>query len=446
MNELIDYMDIKGFKTQSDIIDIVKSTDIDRLYLFIEELKEIINKQNQKLNEHSPFCYLASPEISGSGGCMERSCRLKRVDSFALYSALYSDKSYVTINCINNPHFFTWYPNKEYELKYDLTNDLLLINKLAQLIENDIVRIVKPEFMYCDDCIKQMLGDCTSNIDIDALVYHYLDIVDIELQCRKDRYVLNITNFEDFFEHGEIVAVLNVKKLNKNLKSKVDASPTKKYILTKQDILEYNILKSIISKEISGIRRNLLEAKTVGVKYLTSKIFDSHAMEFSTIRSENEDFIDVQQRIPIYDLPIISGTNIENILRIRELEANSFNRYRVALNQAAKERLNHNTKKELIEINDYIIYPALTELKSNISKIKEGRYKKFFDNILVLGSSISLGLTVGLTPSDPVKIMTALGGIPALIKAGSSLLNLNKEKEKIKDNDFYFLWRLHNKI
>lgn len=446
MNEILEFMDIKGLKTQSDIIDSVKNTSTNDLYSFISDFKKIINNQNQLLNNHSPFCYLASPEISGSGGCMGRSCRLKRVDSFALYSALYSDKAYINLKCINDPHFFKRNIDNDYTLKYQITNDLLMVNKLATLINNDIIRIVKPEFMYCDDCIKEMLGDYTSNLDIDVLVSHYINIVNIEIECRGNRYLLYIYNFENFFEHDKMVLDLRIDRIHKSLKIKVDNSDSKKYILTKQDILEYDILRNIISTEVSNIRRNLLEAKTVGVKYLTSKVFDSHAMELSTIRSENEDFVDVQQRIPIYDLPIISGTNIENILRIRELEISSFDRYRVALNRAAKERIKHNTKKELIEINDQIIYPALVELNDKISRIKKGKYKKYFGNILILGSSISLGLSIGLAPPDPAKIMMALGGIPALIKAGSNILNISQEKGNVKDNDYYFLWRLHNKF
>lgn len=445
MNELLDIMDINRFNTTENILSYVtKATnkDITRLIL---GMRNAVNNQEHKLNDHSPFSFIASPEISGAGGCMERSCRLKRTETFTIYSALYADKVYINVNSINNPHFIEALTSGNKVLKYYFATDLLMLNQLRPLLEKDIVRIVKPEFQFCQDCVQKYLEPIGLNIDIDEIENYYIDSIEAYISYNHDYDVFNISfkNVGDFFEHGTMIHKLN--EVDLQLRNKIKSSPSNIYCLTKEEIKNYGFFKRVLKQEINRLKMHALEARILNSKLLTSKNFDSFAFE-TAINNETKtnSFVGIMREIPIYSLPLIYGTGVDNILRIREEENDAFKKYRLALNKATKERLKSYSAKELNEIYEDIIYPSFTELDISLNKLRKSSLKKLLGEFIIVASVVSMGVSTGFVPSDPKSILTTLGGISALTKAGSSAFEWVRKKDEIKENDYYFLWKLKN--
>lgn len=425
------------------IIEYVQQSKVDDLTVVIEQLQELVNEQTQKLDNHTPFSYITSPEVSGAGGCSARTCRLNRTESFAIYSALYADTVYVNIDCLNDPHFFSLLRNNEYNFRYQVTNDLLMLNLLAPLIKQDIVRIVKPKYKFCDECIKELLGPSVLDIDINELEDHYIELspVFVEYDREYKTYSTRFENVGDLFDHETLI--LHSNKFEKKLAKRAKESPNGILRLSKDEVKEYGLLKKVLEDEIERIRLHVLESRLLNTKFLTSRSFDSYLLEMSSkTNTKKNSFVDVKQRVPLYDLPILSGISIDKILQIRDQEGEAFQNYRLALTKAAKERIKENSYKELNELYEDIIYPSFIELETKLTKMKKGTYKKVLGDFIVIGSIVGLGISSGLIPSDPKSIVTALGGVAALTEAGSSLVDWARKKDDVKENDFYFLWKL----
>lgn len=441
MNKLIDLMDEKGLKSSKEIIDSVRDSDIDTLYDFICEAKKIINSNEIDGRNYTPYSYVASPETSGTGGCAERNCRLKRAEEFAYYSALYADKVYIELESINNPHFFNRASNRR-PIKYRLTNDILIINKLLPLIDRGIVEIIKPQFNLCKSCAAKLMKPLNSYIDVNELENEYIEKAEVTVEINKNhslgKYCYTINNLDELFEHGSIIFFRDA--IDEEILEKLIKSVANIYHFTKDEIKKTHIIRDILEIESVELKHNLLKSRIFNLKYLTSKTFDSHILELSY--NSEESLRDIQKRIPVYKLPIIAGKDLEKILLIRDNENEAFLQYRIALNKAAKERIKSGSQLELNEIYDDIIYPALTQLDRKVGQVMSGNLSKYFGGLAVIGGVVSVGVAKGLIPADTKGILSALGGTAALVKAGFSIIDTKRKNNEVKDNDFYFLWKL----
>jgi len=142
MNELLDLIDINGLDTEEEIIKYATRAKTEDLIILANAMRRAVDVNDHKLNEHSPFSFIASPEVSGAGGCFERSCRLKRTDSFAIYSALYADKVYININIINNHHFFQAFNNDIIYPSFSQLN-----SSLRKLHRNSVKKVIGQFFV-----------------------------------------------------------------------------------------------------------------------------------------------------------------------------------------------------------------------------------------------------------------------------------------------------------
>lgn len=442
MNKLLELMDEKGLNNKEKIKDSIFNTNFDKLVVLVEKMIKAVNTQDEKLDVYTPFSFVASSEMAGTGGCSEILCRLKRAKEFSYYSALYADKVYIDLECINNPHFADNNKIDEFEFKYKLFRDLVVLNELSPLIYDNIVKIIKPEFNICNSCVNELLGPLSTKIDINKMENIYIDKVDISVTFEADLfnyYTYDFNNLNELFEHGSFT--YSTKNIDESILKKLIKSPTNKYRFTKEDIKISGILKELFEIESQDLKYHMLESRILNFRYLTSKLFDTHVLALAT-SPEIENTREIKKRVPVYNLPIISGISIEKILQLRELENDAFMNYRLALNNAAKERIKVGSQKEIDEIYDDIIYPKFIELEKKMNKIKSGTYKKVLGEFIVIGSLISLGVSTGFIPSDPKSIITTLGGVAALTKAGSSIVDWARKNDEIKDNDFYFLWKL----
>lgn len=444
MKKLLAFLDEKGLKSENLIITSIRDSNIDDLVQFVNDMRNIIMNDTEEDISYSPFSYVASPDISGFTGCPETKCRLDRIEEFSYFASLYADRVYINLQSINNTHFTEKLDEKNnyFWFRYTLTNDILSIYKIYPLLYQGIVQINKPKYYICKDCMEKRLKDIDININVSELEDNYIDKVDVrvstwELPILNEKYRYEISGFTDIYEHKTIV------QLSSHIPESVESKlcQNKKYKLSKNEIKQSGIIKYIIEKEINNLRINTIQAKVLDSKCLTFRHFDSYIWELAK-DGKKDNVIDIQENVPIYDLPIIHGTNIETILRIREIENDAFIQYRVALNKAAKERTKLTNVSGLKQIYEDIIYPAFADLDKKVNRIRNGTYKKVLGEFVIIGSSVAIGMSTGLIPHDPSSILPALGGMTLLTKTGSSILDWNRKQDDVKDNDFYFLWKL----
>ncbi|MEV6527715.1 hypothetical protein AB0M43_37920 [Longispora sp. NPDC051575] len=138
-------------------------------------------------------------------------------------------------------------------------------------------------------------------------------------------------------------------------------------------------------------------------------------------------------------LPALEGVPLKELLRIRKDEALSFDRFRVAMRSAIKERLRgeEELSSEAIarEIREDIVEPALLEIESKLKAARKVLIRKSGASVAVT----SIATVVGLMAHMPLLL-------PAGIAAGMTpAVHYSKYLEEVRDlevHELYFLWRL----
>ena len=156
MNEIFSYLDELNISSSETLATYISHTNIEDIYMLCLHLRNLINK-NFVPNNYSPFSFVPSGEISGAGGCFERTCRKKRANYFANWSALYADTVYLKLDLISTTHFpmDIDYIENRYLFKYHVRNNIETLLIYRELIECGIVKLSPIEKDICPDCLKK---------------------------------------------------------------------------------------------------------------------------------------------------------------------------------------------------------------------------------------------------------------------------------------------------
>ena len=101
---------------------------------------------------YTPFSFIPSGDISGVGGCSEISCKINGANNFLLFSGLYADNVYLTLDFLTSVHFDTDIDDiytYEFNFRYMIYCDFAIICTYADLINANIVQIAPVEKNIC---------------------------------------------------------------------------------------------------------------------------------------------------------------------------------------------------------------------------------------------------------------------------------------------------------
>lgn len=170
-------------------------------------------------------------------------------------------------------------------------------------------------------------------------------------------------------------------------------------------------------------------------------------MELTNQKSKPNHGLDYYNVIPKYDMPFVANITIEKALHLREIEGESFNKYRIALNKSISEQCKTNSTVEWSNIYDDILFPAFSELDEKLKNIRKGIFKKTFYEIALVGTVISAGIYTGIIPSNITDIMKSIGiGTDTSITVTHQIFDKVPDKATLRENDYYFLWKLKRDI
>lgn len=134
------------------------------------------------------------------------------------------------------------------------------------------------------------------------------------------------------------------------------------------------------------------------------------------------------------DLNFLDRVSIKDIIRIREKEKSTFEDFRLTLKGFCEEISSIQDAKDLrkktLIIKKEKIDPQLRKLDREFKRIKKYR--------LLRGSAIGLGTLAG-TLFPPTSIPALVGGLAALTR---EYADYSKEREGLKENPLYFIWRV----
>lgn len=426
----------------------VYTSSMEELLELIAYLRELI-EADYLIPEYNPFTYVPNNELSGTGGCGEVNCKVRRAKKFATFSAIYADDVYLQLDLITNEHFDLYNSddfdeNTSYDFKYDFIAEIEVIISYLTLIECGIVHIEPARKTYCKDCFQKALLQRNDLIDITPIMEYVKEKVIIEAtryDKKNKELVIELKNINEYFD-GEIL-ITSIREREDN---KFPKSYKKLGVMDKSEKLWNDLIEEFVESEFVSACYYTNYCRENNAKLITSK--PSDGMFATLTRGENDakHVLEVYNNLPQYDMPFFQNISIQKAIQLREKESAAFDRYRIALNKAIEEQCKTNSKVEWKDIYDDILYPEFANLNVKLKNLKEGSgFKKTFGDILIVGGVVTAGLLSGMIPMSIAGVGVALGGTTGITALGNKIKdNQGNKKAELRTNDYYYLWKLKN--
>jgi hypothetical protein len=141
------------------------------------------------------------------------------------------------------------------------------------------------------------------------------------------------------------------------------------------------------------------------------------------------------------DLPILQGVSVETLVKVRNDEYESFQRFRDSIRLAVKERLKADPSARTAELSEQIrldvIEPELRRIRDRLAAAERAIAKKSVIGI-VMGALVT---TCGIMAGLPIPVSIAAGvGTASTTETGAATKYL-EEKQQAALSDMYFLWK-----
>ncbi|MFV0516954.1 MAG: hypothetical protein ACK5MV_06125 [Aminipila sp.] len=427
----------------------VFTASIDELLVLISYLRDLI-EADYIIPEYNPFTYVPNNELSGTGGCSEVNCKVRRAKKFATFSAIYADDVYIQLNLITNEHFDYYNPadfdeESSFAIKYDFIADIEVILSYLELIECGVVHIEPVRKTFCKDCFQKVLLQTNNFIDITPIneyVKEKVIIEAIEYDEKNKQLVIELKNINDYFDGENLITSIKEKEDNKFPKSY-----KKLGIMDKTESVWNDLIEQFVENEFVSACYYTNYCRENNAKLITSKPSDGMFAMLTRGGDDVKHVLEVYKNLPQYDMPFFQNISIQKAMQLREKEGMAFDRYRIALNKAIEEQCKTNSKIEWKDIYDDILYPEFLNLDTKLNNLKDGIFKKTFGDLLIVGGIVTAGLLAGFIPVSLSGIVGALGGTTGITALGKKLKdNHSNKKAELRTNDYYYLWRLKNKL
>lgn len=427
--------------------DFIWNSSIEEIFETILYIRRLI-VEDFYIPEVKPYSFVPNDELSGFGGCMEVKCKIRRAKKFATFSALYADYVFVKLKMITNAHMEDWdfsdFREKDiFDFKYSFLGDMLVILQYLTLIEHGVIIIEPPRQTYCKDCFRKVMLGSSKEIDYSAITEFVKKNAEVILlpYKQRDSYVcFEIRNIEDYFD-GESLLMVREKSCLSHLRS------VKSGKKNNNEILIDSMLEQFVTNQFLDACYYTMECRKDSAKLITSKPSDALFAAITREKESDKAALESFTKLPQYDIPFFSDISLEKAMKLRELEGESFDRYRVALDSAVKEQCKTSSESEWKDIYSDILYPEFTKLDMKLRNIKDGIFSKTFVDIFIITMAITAGVlsgsiletTGGTIVGGAISTAVSTGGVKNI------LMRPQEKKSELRENDFYFLWRLKNK-
>ena len=331
--------------------------------------------------------------------------------------------------------------------RLDLAVSIIVLLKLKPLVMAGIVGFSSSYLCLCKDCLKRItpMEDELEKRISQISKYMILDLAN-SAQCILTRDENGIAYFavrglEKYGFHEQMDILIYEEPPNiKKLLSKSDVGRVE---ISSKRMQELGLANYLLQPAMNDIFQAQITTKLVDSSYLTTRASDVEVLE--ALRSEQGKTDSLEQSKLLsehlfHKVPIIGQVTIESIVKLRKTNEEDFSVYRDNINQILKD-IPHLNRKEILEIQRDIIAPEIHKMEQTIRTNKNSLVKSTTRDIILSSAGITIGLFSGLLPLDYGAVWGVLGGIPTV---GNILSNLKKATSdvSIKNNNFYFLWKL----
>ncbi len=422
------------------------------------ELLDLLNESNELTSavsisrDNSLFSQSASLSLSGGRTpCVNIECRLRKSRNLAQYAALYADKVFAYNNLAY--HLARHDEPEEEELKADVFDDLVILGYLRPLIEAGRIVLITPPDEFCPRCFSYKFAENQFRKKVKSLHKwlsdKFLNETQVELERNGPEYGFLVHGPETLLEHGftaRIFKDLPEKLANKSrIMAKIDHGNT---IKLSQSILEriVKLHQTFAFDILQNVFFELACAQCFNTSFLTERQLHIDSLNFLS-----KDTISLERNLLVQKhltslVPFIYSARIEDLLKLREKESDSFIIYRQALTKAVEE-YQKNLKRpfgpnDARQLFGDVIEPSLSKLDQTVKSATRKLLKGTAARVIAWAGAISFGCYTGFVPADLVQAATVLGLTQVLVELGAPLLNSRLKKEDLAGKDMYFLWQV----
>ena len=435
--------------TQENVLKRLKKLGPERVYTVVKTLIEYTNFDRVSVETH--FDWMANSRLSGYGyldSTLDN--RLHNVRSLIRDSLLFADVLWIK-NPLNS-HFHCReddYYSEDTILK--LADDLKILYEYRIVLEDGYARICGTNDHFCHDCLMSSFGYDGIPAEYQKMVYKieklvkatFKDDVLFRAYAEGDKIVLQLDAArDDLFSSRTCAIELSnfyidpplekaiLRKSKKLYKKEVEQCTTI-YCEMMRPIIDDVLMYNWFSGKESG-----------GLSYFTSRQIDLSMIK--TINSKRTNAINgsIAESLK-HTLPTILNVPIEKILALRTNEKEAFSNYRDSYNKLLNDI---GTKKvDAQHINEALydtVMPNINKLNIAVRNSKEIAGRGLLVNAIVATGSMACGLVEGFLPDAMRGPLMALGVSNHGAAAFQKLQTLINPSSELRDNKFYFLWKL----
>jgi hypothetical protein len=430
----------------------ISSYNLSKFVDLSAEIEKIIEDGHQPINNPF-FSHSASLGLGGSAlECRSVSCRLERINKLARFALMYSDKVVIS-------SFFADYKNlSDKELLNQALQrfyeDLIVLFEMKSAISNGFIQFFSPETRICFTCQAEMfLGKQAASrfsSSYNALQNEFLNNMSVTCEKRHDEYGFLCNGPYPYFDHGVVCMcdnhhqeILKRARILKNIQTGNPVNISK--ALTKKLKLHEGYAHQVATNAIYGLstskclNTNFLTENELHLNLLNSLQTDDEIVNRNKLASNHMTSI----------VPFVEDVDINDLIKLRKREKESFIIYRKALAQAISEFVQSSgtfTEKDAKSLYSDVIAPSLASLDQKVKKAKKDLISKPVRSLTGVVGAISFGLLTGIIPTDISAIASAIG----LAKFGSDFIKdtmaTGDQEDVIKEQQYYFLWKVRQKI
>lgn len=438
-------IDMDGVNT-----DRIENISFAKLLDIYDEVSNTVSHLPEK-NTMQGRIFCASNSLSGAPyECMDQTCRVSRVEELSKFSSLFADNViYHNFLADISPSYGHAPEEDNYEFRYRVASDLLVLYQLKDLIASGIVQPYTTPQSYCLDCFsKEFLGNEVSNKVKNASnrfknkVYQKIeakligDEGGLYLSCEAD---------ETIFAHGtscillddSVKDIIPEKIINQAYKNGVYLNDRYKRELklgemVSTDLMTEAVYQKSISKMTGG---SLLTHSSSEIGAMRAIEGDSTVHHVNNVLSEHWNII----------IPYAEQISVSGLLKLREREGESFVAFRKALDKSVSEAFQLKgrfNEKDARDLFSDMIEPQLAQLELKTKMATKDLVNKPLTVMAGIGAAIGVGAYTGLLTGDLATAVKALGLGKTVYDGVTSTIDHMDITKEIKQEDYYYLWKM----
>lgn len=437
MESLYEYLEHElQMNTPEVVMDSVFNLKYSEMENLIERLFQEIHVENPE-NNISIFDFKVNSTLAGGKyPCNNINCRMDRLAELMRFSSLYADHVYI-ISPIDK--YITSLGSEDEIDRYELAADIIILLELKALVINRIIIFQSEYICLCDNCSKKYHRDKELFINnIDKGYNRLLEKCSTKIKCKllkKENIEIHISNAEDYgYYHDTVISFRHY--IPENIKRKLAVSISNNISLNPNDILSLGISDLLINNAYEDVFKNFIYEKSSNISYLTDRRIDFSLLNYVNGESNsNFNLLD-------HSLSILPNVKISDIIELRMKEGESFKVYRDKLNKELR-KLDNPTKSEAIDFQRDIIQPEINKMNLTLKNNKKFLMRNLKQELIFWSSTISVGMLSGRISNDMTSVLGTLGGASTLYHLYNDYREMNSDSS-IKNEPFYFLWKLNN--